>query len=257
MLASWLIAAKDFKSGFSTPRTGALIFFLLGISAIFFATFVQSFVAASAQNPMGMGGGGNTPPIQELIKGLIYNLQFLLVLILPAVTMGAFADELKTQTIRFLQTAPISSWSVVFGKYLSRFFTLLFAVLLCSVFPLYFVIYGNPEPMATLVGYLGLMLLISYQVAFGIWVSSLTSQQFLAFLFTMLGIFTFFILDFVAPKIAGSGVLSNVLQYLAPLSHFESFLNGVISVEDVSYFVLMTICFLFFANVSYDSKRWR
>ena len=255
VLVSWLIAKRDFKSGFSTPRTGALIFFLIGMSALFFATFIQTFVAQSSQM-MGMGGG-SPPPLQELVKGLIYNLQFLFILVLPAVTMGAFSEELKTQTIRILQTAPVTSFSIVFGKFLARFLTVVFAIALCSVYPIYFMIYGNPEIPATLVAYFGLILLVSYQVAFGVWVSTLTSQQFIAFLFTMLGIFTFFVLDFVAPKIAGTGVLSDVLQYLAPLGHFDNFLNGLITVEDVSYFLVMTLGFLFFAYVSYDSKRWR
>ena len=55
-------------------------------------------------------------------------------MVVPAITMGSFAEEMKTQTIRFLQTAPVSSLSIVFGKFLSSFLTLLFAIVLCSVF---------------------------------------------------------------------------------------------------------------------------
>ena len=205
---------------------------------------------------MGMGQAP-PPPLQEFIKGLVYNLQFLFMMVVPAITMGSFAEEMKTQTIRFLQTAPVSSLSIVFGKFLSSFLTLLFAIVLCSVFPLFFLIFGNGEFGTTLVSYLGLMLLMGFQVSFGVWLSSLTSQQLIAFLFTILGLLTFFILDFVVPKIVGQGMVADVLSYLAPLSHFDNFLNGLITVEDVSYFIIMTVGFLFFAHVSYDSKRWR
>ena len=252
-----LIAKRDFKSGFSTPRTGVLIFFLLGINAMFFASFIKTYLTPA--NPMMMGGGGTPPPppIQEFVKGLIYNLQFLFMMIVPAVTMGTFAEEIKTRTIRFLQTAPVSSLAVVMGKFGARFATLLAAILLCSVFPAFFLIFGNGEVPVTVVSYLGLTLLVAFQVSFGVWVSSLTSQQFIAFLFTILGLFTFFILDFITPKLVGAGIVSNILTYLAPLTHFDNFLNGLITVEDVAYFLIVTVGFLFLAQVSYDSRRWR
>lgn len=252
-----LIAKRDFKSGFSTPRTGVLIFFLLGINAMFFASFLKAYLAQPSPM-MGMGGGPPPPPpIQEFVKGLIYNLQFLFMMVVPAVTMGAFAEEFKTKTVRFLQTAPVSSLAVVLGKFLARFTTLLVAILLCAVFPAFFLIFGNGEFPTTVASYFGLALLMAFQVAFGVWVSSLTSQQFIAFLFTILGLFTFFILDFITPKLVEAGVVSNVLTYLAPLTHFDNFLNGLITVEGVAYFLVITIGFLFLAQVSYDSRRWR
>lgn len=255
MNTSLLIAKRDFKSGFSTPKTGVLIFFLLGINALFFASFMKAYLAQP--NPMMGMGQPPPPPIQEFVKGLIYNLQFLFMMVIPAVTMGAFSEEIKTQTIRFLQTAPVTSLSIVLGKFFSRFITMCVAILLCSAFPAFFLIFGNGELPTTLVSYLGLALLASFQVAFGVWVSSLTSQQFIAFLFTILGLFTFFILDFVAPKLVGQGLMGDMLAYLAPLTHFDNFLNGLITVEDVTYFLIMTVGFLFLAHVSYDSRRWR
>lgn len=255
MTSIWLIAKKDFKSGFSTPKTGAVLFFMLLMSAIFFALYLQTY--NQAQMGGGQFGGGQAPPLQEMVRGMIYNLQFFLLLIIPAITMGTFSEEFKTQSVRFLQTAPIRSLEIVLGKFLSCWFTLALAVVLCAFYTLILAIYGDPEIPTTLVAYGGLLLFIAYQVSFGIWVSSLTSQQIMAFLFTMLGLFGFFILNFVAPQLSGGGVLGDVLQYMAPISHFENFLNGLVTVEDVGYFLVMTFGFLFFANVSYDSRRWR
>lgn len=256
MKSVWLIAKKDFRAGFSTPKTGAVIFFMLVMGAVFFALFLENY----RQAQMGQGqfpGGGQAPPVQEIVKGLVYNLQFFLLLIVPAITMGSFAEEFKTQSIRFLQTAPLRSVEIVLGKFLSCWLTLGLAVLLCGAFTLFLVIYGDPEIPATLVAYGGLLLYIAYQVSFGLWVSTLTSQQMMAFMFTMLGLFGFFILNFVAPMLAGTGALGDVLTYIAPMARFENLLNGLITVEDVGYFIVMTVGFLFFANVSYDSRRWR
>ena len=254
MSAVLCIAKKEFKSGFSTPRTGAVIFFLLVMSGVFFALFLHQI--SNQGNPM-MGGGSYVPPIQQVVRGLVENLQFMIILILPSLTMGAFSEEIKNNSIRFLQTAPISSFSVVLGKFFARFFTMFLALALCSVFSVFLAVFGNPEIPVILSSYLGLLLLVSFQLSFGILVSSLTSQQFMAFLFTMLGLFGFFILGFIAPMFPGAGLFSDVLQYLAPTTHMDNFLNGLITVGDVSYFLVMITGFLYLANVSYDSKRWR
>ena len=228
---------------------------MLVLSAVFFALFLESF--RNAQQGQFPGGGGQAPPLQDMIRGLAYNLQFFFILIVPAITMGVFAEEFKTQSIRFLQTAPIRSVQIILGKFLSCWMTLVLAVVLCSAYAVFLGVYGDLEIPATLLAYGGLVLYLAYQIAFGLWVSSLTSQQITAFLFTMLGLFGFFVLNFVAPQLAGSGTLGDVLKYLAPMAHFENLINGLITVEDVTYFVVMTVAFLFFANVSYDSRRWR
>ncbi|MCY4443639.1 MAG: ABC transporter permease subunit [Proteobacteria bacterium] len=255
-MKTFLIAKRDFKSGFSTPKTGAIIFFVVALISIFFALFIQSYQQQA--NPMLGGGAPQTPPIQHLIRSLVFNFYFILLLIIPAVTMGTFSDEIKSQSIRFLQTAPISTASIVLGKFLSRWVTVLLAVLLCAVQPIFLAVYGNPEVPAMLSAYLGLVLVISFQVAFGVWVSSLTSEQFIAFIFTMLGLFSFLMLDFIGDTLAGSsGYVKDVLEYLAPMNHFENLTNGLITLGDVTYFLVMTFGFLFFANVSFDSRRWR
>ena len=105
--------------------------------------------------------------------------------------------------------------------------------------------------------YLGLLLLVCSQIAFGLWVSSMTSNQFMAFLFTMFGLFLLLILNWMAPNLSSGGMTESVLKYLANSDHLDAFFKGTISVGHTVYFLVFTAMFLFFTNVSLDSQRWR
>ncbi len=125
------------------------------------------------------------------------------------------------------------------------------------MYPLYTIRYGNPDVGVILASYVGIFLLMCAQVAFGLWVSSMTTNQFMAFLFTMFGLFLLLILNWIAPNIGSGGIGESVVKYLASTDHLDMFLKGVISVSDVTYFLCFIGLFLFFTNVVLDSQRWR
>lgn len=249
-----LIAKKEFKTGLVTPKTSAIFFFFLLFMGWFFSNFIDTFILLQQQAPM---MGGQAPTMEQLLKAMFFNLHFILILIVPAVTMGVFSEEKKNQSLRFLQTAPISAFEIVAGKYLSSCAVMASVLLLSFVYPAFLVVYGNPDVGVILSSYLGLFLLICAQLAFGLWVSSMTSNQFLAFLFTMLGLFLMLVLDFLAPNSAGGDVADIVIRYFATSSHLDSFFSGVISVADTFYFMILAVGFTCFSVAKIDSLRWR
>lgn len=248
------IAWRDFRSYFASPKGTAIFFFFLGFMGFFFQNFVATFVEMSQRAPM---FGGEAPTLEQLLRALFYNLHFILILIIPAVTMSSFSEERRNQTIRLLQTAPVTATQIVLGKFLASV-SVLALVLLCSaVYPIYTKLYGNPDVGVIVVSYLGIFLLMGAQVAFGLWVSSMTTNQFMAFLFTMFGLFLLLILNWIAPNIAGSGIMESVVKYLASTDHLDQFFKGMLTVSDVTYFLCFIAMFLFFTNVVLDSQRWR
>lgn len=156
-----------------------------------------------------------------------------------------------------LQTAPVKAFQIVLGKYFAMLL-IMGLVLLCSaVYPFYTVAFGSPDMGIIFSSFLGVFLLMASQLAFGIWVSSMTSNQFMAFIFTMFGLFLLLILNWIAPNITGGGIAEGVVKYIASTTHFDNFLKGLITVSDLTYFVCSIGVFLFFTNIVVDSQRWR
>lgn len=255
MSAVMTIAWRDIKSYFVSPKGAAIFFFFCFMMGLFYYSFISSFVEMQQRAPM---YGGEAPTLEQLLRAFTYNLHFILVLIIPAITMSSFSEERRNQTLRLLQTSPVSATQIVAGKYLACTGILVAVLLAAAVYPLYTLVYGNPDPNVMITSFLGLFLLMCSQVAFGMWVSSMTSNQFMAFLFTMFGLFLLLILNWLTGSLMqGSGLYQDVLKYIASTDHLDVFFKGVISVGDVTYFLCFIAMFLFFTNVVLDSQRWR
>jgi ABC-2 type transport system permease protein len=248
------IASRDLRSYFASPKAAAIFWFFLIFMGFFFNNFVQMFLQMQQQAPM---MGGQAPTLEQLLRALFYNLHFILLLIVPAITMASFAEERKTHSLRLLMTAPCTATHIVLGKFLAASAIMALVLLSSIVYPMFTVSHGNPDVMVIVSSYLGIFLLMLSQIAFGLWVSSLTSNQFIAFLFTMFGLFLLLILNWMANSLSGGGVFESVLKYLASSDHVDSFFKGTISVGHVSYFLCFIALFLFFTNVTLDSQRWR
>lgn len=254
MNAVFIIAFRDLKAYFASPKGAAIFFFFLLLMGFFFNSFISTFLEMTQRAPM---FGGEVPTLETLIRALFYNLSFILILVIPAVTMSSFSEEKRNQTLRLLLKSPITATQIVFGKFLSSI-SILGLVLACSaIYPGYMMVFGNPDFSVILTSYLGIFLLMSAQVAFGLWVSSMTTNQFMAFLFTMFGLFLLLILNWIAPNLGGGGWLESFFKYIASTDHLEAFLKGLLTVADVTYFLCFIALFLFFTNIVIDSARWR
>ena len=159
--------------------------------------------------------------------------------------------------MRLLLSAPISSSTIVLGKFFGSCFALLITLMLSLAYILYLFFYGNPDFGTVLSSYIGLYLLICSQTAFGLWVSSLTEKPILAFLFTLFGLFFFIIINFFAPIIESNTSLHSAIRYLGYQEHLDNLFNGLMRVSDISYFLIFTACFLAFATTSIERQRWR
>jgi ABC-2 type transport system permease protein len=248
------IANRDLKSFFVSFKGSVTFCFLLLLMGIFFRSFAQTFIDIQAQT---MQNGGEVPKLSQLLTAIFQNLHFILLFIVPAITMSSFAEERKTQVDRLLQTAPVSNIQIVLGKFFASSGVLGLVLLASIVYPLFLFKFGNPELGPILTSYLGIFLLMCAQVSFGLWISSMVSHQFLAYLFTSFGLFLLLILAWVAPNLSSGEATEEFVKYLAATPHLDNFFAGLISVADIGYFVTFIGLFLFFTNVAVDAKRWR
>lgn len=254
MSAIWTIAKRDLKNFVSSPKGATIFFFFLFFLGLFFNYYIGVFVQGQMQ---AVQSGGNGPTLEMLLRALFSNIHFILFLTIPAVTMATFAGERRSQSIRLLLNAPISSPQIVLGKFLAMAFFMAFVLAASLAYPLFTIAYGNPDKGVLLAAYLGVFLLMLSQVSFGIWVSSVMSNQFLAFMFTILGLFLFLIVGWLVDNQLATGGLQSALRYLASTEHLDTFLKGTINVQSLTYFVAITGVFLYLTTLSIESLRWR
>ncbi len=160
---------------------------------------------------------------------------------IPALTMKQIAEERKTGTIEMLLTKPISDWQILWGKFLAVLS--LIAIALVLTFPYYLTVWslGPIDNGAVWSGYFGLLLISSAYISIGLFTSSLTNNQIVAFLLALfIGIFFHILFGILASSFSGS--TSAIFNYLSLSTHYDAVSRGVIDSKDIIYF--LSIIFL-------------
>jgi ABC-2 type transport system permease protein len=196
----------------------------------------------------------NTNLLQGTEADLIpfFNLSPVIFLILiPAITMRSIAEERRTGTIELLFTRPISDFQILMAKYLAGVTLLVIALIPTFVYYLSMHYLGNPvgiiDDGATFTSYVGLILLGSTFVAIGIFSSSITSSQIVAFIIAMF--LSWFFYDGLT--LLGSfnlmGKFDYIVQYMGLSFHYDAIKRGVIDTSDIVYFLSVIAVFMFAA----------
>ena len=172
----------------------------------------------------------------------------------PAITMRLLAEEKKSGTIELLTTKPIRGVEIVLGKFLAAW-TLLAAALLPTVIYLFTIIpLGEIDLGPVITGYLGLLLMGGVYIGIGVFASSLTENQIVAFLITLLVVLGLFLVDKMLIFLPEG--LATTLEYLSVDHHFVSIARGVIDSRDVVYFASVLGFSLLLATLSLERRKW-
>ena len=180
--------------------------------------------------------------------------------LVPAVTMRSFAEERRTGTMEMLFTKPLSDWQIVWGKYLAGVALVLLALIPTLVY--FFSVYrlslpvGNVDAGGIWGSYIGLFFLSAAFVSIGLFCSSLTNNQILAFLLSVfLCGFIYIGFDMIY-SMALFGSVDLFIQQLGIASHYSSLSRGVIDTRDILYFLSVIILFLSMTNLVLSSRKW-
>ncbi len=181
-----------------------------------------------------------------------FNLSPVIFLVLiPAITMRSIAEERRTGTIELLFTKPISDFKILFAKYLAGVTLLVIAIIPTIIYYFSMHYLGNPvgiiDDGATFTSYLGLILLGATFVAIGIFASTITSSQIVAFILGMFLCWIFFDGFSLLGSFNLMGSFDSVIQYIGMTTHFDSIKRGVIDTSDLVYFISLISLFLFAA----------
>ena len=181
--------------------------------------------------------------------------------LIPAITMRLFAEEKQTGTIELLATRPLYELEIILGKFLAALVLVSFALLPTLVY--YYSVYqlgsppGNLDSGAIMGSYIGLLFLAAAFVAIGLFASSLTDNQIVAFvLATFLCFFFHWAFDFLSRLPIFVGKVDDTIQKLGIDHHYMSISRGVIDTRDVIYFLSIIALFVMLTRLSLERRKW-
>ena len=238
MHALWIIAKRELDSFFDSLIAYIMLVLFLGFSGFF--TWIL---------------GSDIFFVGQASLGSFFNVAYwTLFFFIPALTMRLLAEEKKTGTIELLLTKAVTDRQVVVGKFLSTFILVFIALLFTFPYVITLSNIGNIDTGEILCGYLGLLLMSGMYISIGLYASSITSNQIVAFL-TSLFIGLFFHIIFGALAGQSSGWLGQVFSTLSLGNHFESISRGVLDTRDLIYFFSIILIGLFLSELSLTKRN--
>lgn len=185
---------------------------------------------------------------------------YVYIFLIPAITMKSFAEEKRGGTMELLLTRPLSDWDVILGKYFASFLLVVFSILPTLIY--YFSIralgdpVGNIDTSGVIGSYIGLILLGGVFCSVGIFASSITPNQIVAFI---VAAFLSFLLFSGFDSLSALNTWSDwvlVIRQFGVLYHYESLGKGLIDSRDLIYFFSVAFMFLLLTKTVIGSRSW-
>lgn len=238
MHAVWTIAKKELQSYFDSLIAYILLVLFLGFSGFFTWLF-----------------GSDIFYVGQASLGTFFSIAYwTLFFFTPALTMRLLAEENKTGTIELLLTKAVTDRQVVWGKFLSAL--LLVIIALAFTFPYVITLskIGNIDTGEIICGYAGLALMSGAYISIGLYASSITNNQIVAFLLAMsIGLFFHIIFEVLAGNF--TGFFAQLFNTLSLNNHFESISRGVVDTRDIVYFGSIIFLGLFLSELSLTKRN--
>ncbi|AHE63060.1 ABC transporter permease [Borrelia parkeri] len=185
------------------------------------------------------------------------SMPIILMLVLPALSMGVFSEEHKTGSIELLYALPISPQEIVLGKFITlKIFTLiLFALTLPLTIMTIFM--GEFDLGIIFLQYLGIILYSYSVLSMGVFISSITRSQIVSYI---LSVFILIIIVFSGKLVMIFGkdnIFGQILNFISITNHFSYFNMGILNLSDFIYFITFSVTFLMLSSYSIRLKKWR
>ena len=185
------------------------------------------------------------------LNSFFYLIPWVFIFLIPAITMKMIADEYRLGTIEILKTKPISLWNIILGKYFAALILVVISLLLTTTYIYTIFVLANPVgniDFGVIIGsYFGLLLLASAYTSIGIFTSSLSQNQMIAFILAVvISYFLYFGLEHLNQFFDTD---TFYIQQLGLYHHYKSISKGVIDTRDLIYFISVTFFFLYLTKL--------
>jgi len=225
---------KEVKSYFYSPMAYILIGLFILLTAIFFYPYLKY-------------GYGD-------FNDVLSNMGFILLVVIPILTMRILAEDRKNGTEVLLITSPASITSIVVGKFLAVYFVFFIMTVLTFVFPIVQLAFGAEFTAKLVGGYIGFLLLGATYIAVGVFASSLTESQVVAVIISYASLLIMWLADSLSTIVGGFA--SKLLGWFSILTRYDDFNRGILGLSPVVYYLSFTAVFLFLTIRVIEKRRW-
>ena len=245
------IMRRELRAMFLSPLAWTILAVVQFILAYLFLTQLSEFIRFQPQLKSLAQSIGVTDVVISPMYG---SASFILMLVVPLITMRVISEERRNKSLTLLFSAPVSMTEIVLGKYLGVVAFLMIMIGMISIMPLSLMFAGPIDTGLFLATLLGVTLLVTSFAAVGVYFSSLTVQPTVAAIGTFGILLLLWIIDWAGARVADPNT-TGVLTYLSMLRHFESLAKGVFNTSDVAYYLLFIGSFLTLSVRRLDADR--
>jgi ABC-2 type transport system permease protein len=249
----WHLWKKEINGYFSSPLAYVLIGLFSIVTGIMFFNLLVTYTDGIQAIPQQMAQ--NISFVDEVVLRLFANINFLFLFFIPLITMRLFTEEKKQETLDLYWMAPVSDWHLIIAKGLAAFTMILAMLLMTLLFPL--IIWGVGIQDLTVLGsaYLSILLNAMAYISLGLFCSSLTSNQIIAALLSILGVLFLWLITW-GGHLNSNFLLAQIFTYVGISSHFERVLRGLLGTQDLIYYGTFIFFFVFLTHKSLGRRNW-
>jgi ABC-2 type transport system permease protein len=234
------LAWKEIRQMFLSPIAYVfLVAFVVFVTYLFFRTFFLYGVAS--------------------LSSFFSWFPLMFAIVIPGITMRMWPEERKQGTMELLLTGPLHTWQIVLAKFFAGLSLVALCLLLTLMVPYTVSKFGDLDPGPVWGGYIGALLLGGMCIAIGMFFSSFTQDQIVAFLVTVIVLLVLVLLGerIIQDEFETGGVVARFARTISPTAHFESIGRGVLDFRDFYYFTAISVLFLYLNARVIDLRRWR
>jgi ABC-2 type transport system permease protein len=249
----WTILKKELDTYFSSPLAYVLIGLFSLITGVMFFNLLVTYTDGIQAIPPNMAQ--EVSFVEEVVLRLFANVNFLFLVFVPLITMKLFSEEKRQETLDLYWLAPVSDAQVVAAKFLAALALVLAMLVMTGVFPL--VIWGVGVRDFSLLGtaYLAVLLNAGCYIALGLFCSSISGNQIIAALLSILGIMFLWMVTW-GGHLNSNYAVAEVFTYVGITSHFERVLRGLVGTQDLIYYGTFMMLLGFLTVKSLGRRHW-
>lgn len=193
------------------------------------------------------------------LTGFFSMLFLAIVMLVPTLTMKTFSEEKKQKTDQGLLTAPVSLGAIVMGKYFAVLVMYIFGISIIFVHSVILSFFGTVDWTLVISNYIALLLMGTACIAIGMLISSLTENQIVAAVLSILALLLVYMLDLIADLInnfVSVDFITNALNSLSFYNKYYEFTCGIFNLSSVLFFISVAVIFNFLTVRVFEKRRW-